>query len=168
MATYAEFSSAFDQTEFNHGTIITSAVSGSLVPAGSISTLMTTYAEFSSAFDRAEFNHGTIIASAISGALVPTGSVSTLMTYLQSVSGELDLSGVLAAGNPAWLIIDDLLRWMGEWSANITYDPDDVVLYKATADPEWHVFISKASHNVDNNPDSSAAWWRRVYQEPRL
>ncbi len=129
---------------------------------------MATYVEFSSAFNPPEFNSGTIIESAVSGSFVPTGSLSTLMTYLQSLSGELDVAGIMSARNPAWLILDDLLRWMGEWSATTQYDQDDVVLYKATTDPEWHVFISKASHNTGNNPDSSAAWWRRVYQEPLL
>jgi len=129
---------------------------------------MATYAEFSSAFDQDEFNHGTILTSALSGAITPTGALSTLMTYLQSLEGELDLSGDLSAINPAWLVLDNTLRWMGEWSAAITYYQDDVVLYKATADPEWHVFISKATHNTGNNPDSSAAWWRRLYQEPLL
>ena len=129
---------------------------------------MATYAEFSSAFNQPEFNAGTIGEQAIGGSLTFSGDLSTLMTYLQALSGDLDLSGILSARNPAWLVLDDTLRWMGEWSATITYDQDDVVLYKATTDPEWHVFISKAIHNTGNNPDSSAAWWRRLYQEPLL
>ena len=129
---------------------------------------MATYAEFSSAFNQPEFNTGTIGEQAIGGVFIPSGAVSTLMTYLQGLEGELDLSGIMSARNPAWLILDNLLRWMGEWSATITYYQDDVVLYKAATDPEWHVFISKATHNIGNNPDSSAAWWRRVYQEPLL
>ena len=129
---------------------------------------MATYAEFSSAFNQPEFNTGTILTSTIGGTLAPAGDVLTLMTYLQALAGELDLSGALVASNPAWLLIDDILTWMGEWSSTYSYDIDDVVLYKSTDGNEWHVFVSKIGHNVGNTPTSSATAWRRLYQEQWL
>ena len=84
--------------------------------------------------------------------------------YTQDISGELDLlTGALSITNPAWLLIDDTMRWMGEWDETYTYDVNDVVLHYFGN--EWHVFISKAGHNTGNVPVSSAEYWRRLYQE---
>ena len=84
------------------------------------------------------------------------------------INSEMDFAGALSGNNPAWLTLDDKLTWIGEWDATYGYVIDDVVIYKASADPEWHVFVSKIIHNVGNNPDSSAVAWRRLYQEPYL
>lgn len=99
---------------------------------------------------------------------IPLGVLGVTPTFAITLDGELDLAGVLSVGNPAWLLIDDKFRWMGEWVSTIYYDEDDVVLYKSTDGIEWHVFISKVAHNMGNIPTSSAAWWRRLYQEPLL
>ncbi len=79
--------------------------------------------------------------------------------------GIITLAGGLQISNPAWLLIDDNLTWIGEWDATYGYDIDDVVLHKSDDGNEWHVFVSKISHNVGNVPTSSAAAWRRLYQE---
>ena len=83
-----------------------------------------------------------------------------------SVGGEVYVEGAVNVRNPAWLVVDSTLRWMGEWSVGYGYDQSDAVLYRAASTETWHIFVSKAPHNTGNIPDSSSAWWRRVYQEP--
>jgi len=107
-----------------------------------------------------------VTPSSYSGGLTFAGTVIPVPIWMQLLNGELTLTGGLSAHNPLWLLIDETLRWMGEWSAAYTYDLDDVVLHKSTDANEWHVFVSKASHNTGNIPTSSAAWWRRLLQEP--
>ena len=119
---------------------------GSLTPTGALARALTAYRGFG-------------------GTLTPTGDVVAISMFVQALGGELNLSGALDVANPAWLLIDEVLTWQGEWLITHSYDTDDVVLYKAADDPEWHVFVSKIGHNVGNNPDSSAAAWRRLYQE---
>ena len=82
------------------------------------------------------------------------------------VGGEMDFYGTARMENPAWLLIDEYLTWMGEWDETYSYDIDDVVLHQYG--DEWHVFVSKIGHNVGNTPTSSAAAWRRLYQEQWL
>ena len=82
-----------------------------------------------------------------------------------TLTSTMYFSGSIAAQNPNWLLLDDTLRWMGEWADTHSYDIDDVVIHKSTDAAEWHVFISKTGHNVGNTPTSSATNWRRLYQE---
>lgn len=104
----------------------------------------------------------------IGGALTPTGALEAAIIIFQSVGGKLTMIGSLIASNPAWLLIDKKLVWQGEWSASRAYEIEDVVLYQTSADTQWHVFVSKIGHNVGNIPTSTAAAWRRLYQEKWL
>lgn len=125
------------------------SLDGGLTPTGALSRVLTAY-------------------RSLGGGLTPTGDLTAAMIFVMALGGELNLSGALVAANPSWLLIDDDMIWQGEWVATTSYDIDDTVLYKADTDTEWHVFVSKISHNVGNNPDSSAAAWRRLYQEQWL
>lgn len=109
-----------------------------------------------------------LVSKGIGGTLTPTGSLSAALIIALTLGGELDLSGEFSASNPDWLLIDEILIWQGEWDATVYYGLDDVVLYKASGGNEWHVFISKITHNVGNVPTSTAPAWRRLYQEPLL
>lgn len=82
------------------------------------------------------------------------------------VAGEIDFLGAVQMENPAWLLLDDILTWKGEWDETWSYDLNDVVLHKFG--DEWHVFVSKITHNMGNTPTSSAAAWHRLYQEQYL
>ncbi len=123
---------------------------GTLTSSGALSRVLTAYRDFG-------------------GGLTPTGDLTEILTYIvDNLSGELTLSGDLAATNPAWLLIDDILLWQGEWNVATSYNLDEVVLYKSTDGNEWHVFISKIGHNVGNVPTTTSAAWRRLYQEKWL
>lgn len=142
------------------------AVGGNITPAGALTHLLTAYRSLSGNITP----DGTLsrILTAyrtLNGALIPTGSIGVAPIFVVTLAGELTAYGNLSGRNPSWLLIDEGMRWMGEWDATTTYDANDTVLYKAASDTEWHIFTSKASHNTNNNPDSSAPWWRRVYQE---
>ena len=82
-----------------------------------------------------------------------------------SLTASMNFSGSISAQNPNWLLLDDTLAWQGEWDATTTYELNDAVLYKTGNGDEFHVFVSKTSHNTGNNPTSSPAYWRRYYQE---
>jgi hypothetical protein len=123
------------------------AFGGSLSPSGDLSRLLTAYRAFG-------------------GTISPTGDVSHIATFVMALGGVLGLSGAVGMANPSWLLIDASLRWMGEWDSLASYEVDDVVLYQSSAAAQWHVFISKIGHNVGNTPTSTAAAWRRLYQEP--
>ncbi len=82
------------------------------------------------------------------------------VSALIEMGAEVTVSSVLQ-----WLLIDDTLTWKGEWISTYAYELNDVVLYKSTDGNEWHVFMSKITHNVGNIPVSSASAWRRYYQE---
>jgi len=101
----------------------------------------------------------------LNGTLTPSGTLVPIPIWVMGVGGTLDLSGALTKRNPNWLLLDDTLTWMGEWDANYSYNVDDTVLYKTAGAAEWHVFVSKTGHNVSNTPTTSAANWRRLYQE---
>lgn len=107
----------------------------------------------------------TIYTQSAGGILTPSGAVVPIPIFVQALGGELDLGGDFSALNPAWLLIDETLTWMGEWDATWSYNIDDVVLYKTDDGGEWHVFVSKIGHNVGNVPTSTASAWRRLYQE---
>jgi len=145
------------------------SVGGTLTPAGALSRALTAYRGFggtltsSGALARAR-----IVYRSLGGALTPTGDLLSALYMIMSLGGELDFAGDLSATNPLWLLIDDTLTWMGEWDATYGYAIDDVVLYKTSDGNEWHVFISKIGHNVGNIPTSTAAAWRRLYQEKWL
>ena len=114
---------------------------------------------------------GTLIRTmyrALGGVFTPTGALLEALIIVMALGGELDLEGALSGRNPAWLLLDDTLRWMGEWVSTYSYDQNDTVLYRADATEDWHVFTSKVGHNVGNIPDSSSAFWRRLYQEKWL
>ncbi len=143
------------------------ALSGGLTPTGAVARALTAYRSFGGGLTPSGVL-GTLLTAyrSFGGSITPTGSLAPVVTFVQALLGELVLTGVVSAHNPLWLLIDETLRWMGEWSATYSYDLDDVVLHQTTDANEWHVFISKASHNVGNIPTSSAAWWRRLFQEP--
>ncbi len=122
---------------------------GSMTPTGALARALTAY-------------------RSVGGTLTPTGQLITALIFVMSLGGELNLSGALSGINPAWLLIDDVLTWQGEWSALTSYDIDDVVLYKSADGNEWHVFVSKIGHNVGNIPTSTPSAWRRLYQEKWL
>lgn len=65
-----------------------------------------------------------------------------------------------------WILIDDVMRWEGVWDEDIVYELHDVVIHKTDDASEYHVFTSKVGHNSGNPPNSSATYWRRLYQEP--
>ncbi len=99
------------------------------------------------------------------GGLTFIGGVVPVPIFVVGLSGELIPIGTISAGNPAWLLIDDTLTWMGEWDVAISYGFNDAVLHKSASGNEWHVFVSKITHNIGNIPTSSADAWRRYYQE---
>ncbi len=119
---------------------------GGLTPAGALGRALTAYRSFG-------------------GGLTPSGSMITVLTIVQALGGTLGLSGAIAVANPLWLLIDNTLTWQGEWNVARSYNLNDAVLYKASSGNEWHVFVSKITHNVGNTPTSSADAWRRYYQE---
>ena len=123
------------------------SVEGSLTPTGALARLISVF-------------------RALDGSLTPEGAVETIGRFIIAISGELTPTGTISARNPAWLLIDERLRWMGEWDVTTTYDKDDVVLHQAGS--EWHVFVSKVIHNTGNTPTSSITFWRRFYQEQWL
>ena len=109
-------------------------------------------------------NQKTVIA--FTGSATPSGALGRALQFPITITGALTPIGALTRRNPNWLLIDDTMHWMGEWATTYPYDLDDVVLYKATGAAEWHVFVSKITHNTGNIPTSSASAWRRLYQEP--
>ena len=115
--------------------------------------------------DITAFKH---VTQVLSGALIPAGTVSPIPIFIQGVGGIFVPVGSLDVRNPEWLLIDDALIWMGEWDVTRSYGLDEVVLYKTGDGGEWHVFVSKITHNVGNIPVLSAAAWRRLYQEPLI
>ena len=123
------------------------AISGTLTPTGALARALTAY-------------------KSSGGTLTPSGALAAAIFIEQALGGELTLDGELSGSNPAWLILDDALVWMGEWDTTWSYNVDDVVLHKAG--DEWHVFVSKIGHNVGNPPNSSAEAWHRLYQEQLL
>jgi len=123
--------------------------SGGLVLSGDATTLLTAY-------------------RSLGGSLDMSGSIAAAMLYFVSIGGELELSGGIRAANPAWLMIDEILAWQGEWDEAIGYNINDTVLYQVAPTAEWHVFVSKTGHNVGNIPTTSPANWRRLYQEQWL
>lgn len=125
------------------------SVEGGMTPSGALSRLLTAY-------------------RALEGEIIPAGELESLMTFIETVGGELSLMGALSARNPAWMLIDKRMKWMGEWNSTWSYGIDDVILYKRANGNEWHVFISKIGHNTGNTPTNSALAWRRLYQEPLL
>ncbi len=93
-------------------------------------------------------------------------SISTLIIIaIVELTANMNFSGSISAQNPNWLLLDDSLAWREEWDETVTYDPFDAVLYKTADGGEWHVFVSKVSHNIGNIPTTSPAYWRRYYQE---
>ena len=143
------------------------SLSGSITPVGGLTRLLTLYRSLSGGLTPSgDLTRLLTLYRAFGGTLNPTGNLSTILTYILTLGGELNFEGSIAGRNAAWLLLDDNLTWMGEWSATQTYDMDDVVLHKAGN--EWHVFVSKAGHNTGNVPTSSAPWWRRFYQEQWL
>ncbi len=122
---------------------------------------------FSSGFDSG-FGSRKNTAQAVGGTLTPTGAVVNVAAFLLGVGGTFTPTGVVGVQNPNWLLIDDVLTWQGEWDVLAFYELDDVVLYKIANGNEWHVFVSKITHNIGNIPTSSADAWRRLYQEPLL
>ena len=124
-------------------------VSGSIILSGNISRLLTAY-------------------RSLGGTTIFTGTSTYILIFVESVGGQLNILGTLSACNPAWILIDKRMKWMGEWDEVWSYDMDDIVLYKRPDGNEWHVFISKIGHNTGNIPTSSAFAWRRLYQESLL
>ena len=117
---------------------------------------------FSSGFDSG-FGSQPLSYQSVSGTETFTGALSPILLLLQVLTGEIDFDGEIAVSNPDWLLIDEELMWMGEWLETTEYNLNDVVLHHTGN--EWHVFVSKATHNVGNTPTNSPAYWRRLYQE---
>jgi len=113
-----------------------------------------------------DITYTALIPQAVGGVLTLVGALASTICVVQALGGGLTLDGELSGSNPAWLILDDALVWMGEWDETWSYNIDDVVLHKAG--DEWHVFVSKIGHNVGNPPNSSAEAWHRLYQEQLL
>ena len=93
---------------------------------------------------------------------------SELFWHTETITGQMDFAGRLSAQNPKWLLLDKSLNWIGEWDESYSYNINDTVLYKIDDGNEWHIFVSKTNHNVGNVPTTSAAYWRRYYQEQLL
>ncbi len=104
----------------------------------------------------------------VSGSITPVGALVPIPIFVVPLSGSITPVGALSITQPDWLLIDEILAWKGEWDAAYSYDIADTVLYKSTDGNEWHVFVSKIGHNVGNIPVSTAAAWRRLYQEKFL
>jgi len=147
--------------------IISKVIGGTLTSAGALSRVTTRYRIYGGTLTPSATLNVLVTPLPFPGGLTLAGGLVPTPTYVIGLSGELIPIGAISAGNPAWLLIDDTLRWMGEWDIAVSYDIDDAVLYKASSDVEWHVFVSKVGHNVGNNPDSTAEW-RRLYQEKWL
>jgi len=145
------------------------SVGGSITPTGAVSTLLTAYRSLGGTITPTGAL-GTVLTAyrALGGTLTPTGALGTVITYTVSLNGELTLTGAISGHDPSWILIDDILRWMGEWSVYTNYSLNDVVIHKTSGAAEYHVFVSKTAHNVGNAPNSSATYWRRLYQEPML
>ena len=147
--------------------IISKSVGGTLTPTGAVTRALEAYRSFGGTLTPSGALARALTAyKAMEGSLSPTGSLATILTIVMALGGELGLLGTLSGSNPAWLILDDALVWMGEWDETWSYDIDDVVLHKAG--DEWHVFVSKIGHNTGNPPNSSAEAWHRLYQEQLL
>ncbi len=93
---------------------------------------------------------------------------SELFWHTELITGQMDFAGSLSAQNPKWLLLDKSLNWIGEWDESYSYNINDTILYKIDDGNEWHIFVSKTNHNVGNVPTTSAAYWRRYYQEQLL
>ena len=143
------------------------ALSGGLTPTGALTRALTAYRALGGGLTPSGALTRALTAyRALDGTITPDGALVPVPTYVEALGGTLLLSGALTASNPEWLLIDEDLRWMGEWDEEYSYEADDVVLYKTADGNEWHVFISRAIHNVNNTPTNTPAWWGRLYQEP--
>jgi len=151
---------------YTFGLVMHVDVGGELILSGAATRALTAYRTPSGGLVLSG-DAGTVLTAyrSLGGSLIPTGAVTPAMCYDVSIGGELELSGSIQAANPAWLMIDDTLVWMGEWDAVHSYDINDVVLYRIAATAAWHVFVSKAGHNVGHIPTTSPEYWRRLYQE---
>ena len=147
--------------------IIGVSVGGGITPSGAVANALTAYRSFGGGITPSgDLARALTAYRSFGGTVTPSGILGTILTIVMDLSGELDLSGALSGRNPAWLILDDALIWMGEWDEAWSYNINDVVLYKYG--DEWHVFVSKIGHNVGNIPTSTAVAWRRLYQEQWL
>ena len=119
---------------------------------------------FSNGFDNG-FGVSPTTSKSVGGILTPNGTVMAVLLILRPVGGTLTLSGAVVASNPAWQLIDEVLAWLGNWDELYPYNINDNVLYQTSSTAAWHVFVSKTGHNVGNQPTTSPANWRRLYQE---
>lgn len=151
---------------YMYGSHISRSVGGTLTPTGVLALQLELHRALGGAITpTGDLTHVLSAFRSLSGGLVPSGNLSTLMTFVQALGGTLDLTGDLTLSNPLWLLIDDIYRWMGEWDVAYTYGLNDVVLYKTADGGEWHVFVSKITHNTGNTPTTEPTAWRRLYQE---
>jgi len=164
--TITTFDSA--QVLWAYTDILRLGVGGSITPSGVLSALLTAYRDLGGGLTPTG-DLATLLSAyrSLGGTLTPSGDMDSILTIVQALGGILSLSGELGKHCPGWLMIDKDLTWKGEWDVTTAYAIDDVVLYKSTGGNEWHVFISKITHNVGNIPTSTASAWRRLYQEPR-
>jgi hypothetical protein len=147
-----------------YAAVISKSVGGIFTPTGSLGRSLEAFRSPSGVFTPSGVLLRVVEAyRGLGGTFTPTGSLIAAINYMVALAGELGLEGALGAANPTWLLLDEELLWRGEWDAGTAYDINDVVLHKFGA--EWHVFVSKAGHNTNNLPESSATWWRRFYQE---
>ncbi len=158
------------QIGYNYrGLPIPVALGGTLTPTGTLTRVLSAFRGFGGTLTpTGALARALTLHRELGGTLTPTGDLASLVTFMMALGGTLGLSGVLDAANPAWLLMDRKLIWQGEWDAARSYEIEDVVLYRTSTVTEWHAFVSKIGHNVGNTPTSTAAAWRRLYQEKWL
>ena len=143
------------------------ALSGGLTPSGALSRTLSLFRAYGGTLTPTG-DLATVLSAfkSLGGGLTPSGDLATVLTLVVALGGTITPTGDFSLRNPAWLLLDKNLTWLGEWDAEYTYTTDDVILYKIPDGNEWHVFISKITHNLNNIPTSTASAWRRLYQEP--
>jgi len=140
------------------------AVSGTLTPAGNLARKLSAFRSFGGTLTpTGVVAYKLHLYRTLGGTLTPAGTVAAVLRMIKALNGNMAPSGALTLGNPAWLLLDETLIWQGEWNTTTVYGLDDVVLYKKGN--EWHVFVSKITHNAGYIPTSTASAWRRLYQE---
>ncbi len=138
------------------------SVGGSITPTGSLSKIVTHLLSLSGEITPTGALTKKLFLS-FGGSLTPVGALVPHAIFIISVGGEITPSGGVSISNPTWIPVEDNLRWMGEWNATVSYDVEDVVMYKTT-EGKYHGFISRTPHNVGNIPTESYAHWARIVQ----
>ena len=145
------------------------SISGGLTPTGAITRVLEMERDVGGVLTPTGDPGPTLtMFRSLEGGLTPTGDMVLIMVFPVSVGGTLTTSGSLKATNPDWLLIDEVMVWMGEWDETYSYSKYDTILYQTSDSADWHVFVSRTSHNVGNVPTTEPIHWARLFQEQWL